>query len=625
MIFLYLAIFLSIMHIIGKLFIQCMNLHDYKHPMVYGIILYTGISFIIVLFLSVLHVSWNAFYAVLLLYNITVLCLIGFSFFKLKDKLILKMTKETVLKMVKDNWFIYCMILAFFLLYLTSANGITYRINAESLAGIDDQVYSMIAMKNVGVNHILTNRNGISFDVLSAGSLWNGYWVELLQTDIFTFTRIFLSFTTYVMFFFSIDEVLYLFFKKEYNRVKFVPIVMFLMFLPLGYASEVSKFMLYPWFGNVQTTMILIPVFFIILFHLRYKFSMVYFLIVACAYFFGNSIGAIIYIALMLPILAADWYMVGNSNIRKIKISRKTVLVAVISISLTLLILYAYTIIKKANISIFHLHQNLGEVTNQSEFIYSRAILRNKSLFMTLGLGLYGYRLLKKEASISENIIIGTLSTIFLFSIAPITGGILHNSLQFGLRRFLESVSWVIICYGVIQIYRHISKAVCLKIALINTVIVMILSKTITFYIEAQSYSFSTQNMKYMKKLSPVSENVFHYFNNKSKETHVCLMTKSGLYLTEKTNQTKLVENEYVAYNVLISATKNTFVESCVEANSKVEYLIVPGYAQKKYEQELHLTDQQIEKEFLAQSGSDDVTIIVYRVSNLPAISYLER
>lgn len=617
MIFLYLTIFLFIMHIIGKQFISIMHLKEYKHPILYGTILYVGIAYAIVLFLSVLHVSWNAFYMTISLYNILVLVsLVYLTVFSKKHKIKIKIKMSNISGVLKNNWLVYAVIAVFFFLYLCSENGIVYRMTGESFAGVDDYVYTMLAMKNIGVDHILTSRGGSSFDVFSTSSIWNGYLVELLHQDIFSVTRLFLAILSYILIFFGIDEVIFLFSKEKYRSTKYAILAMFLMYLPLGYASEISKFMFYPWFGNVQVTMLAIPMLFVILHHMRYRFSMAYYLMIAWSYFFGNSLGAIVYLTIITIIIMIAWYFTSDSKPNKIKLSRKFILFTVVSMCVLLLSVYAVVNVRRFGIPVNQVGTDLGFLTGQSELTYSLSILRNKSFGMMLGVGIFFYRVLKKESSKLENIIVGSFIAVFVISIAPFTAYISHNLLQFALRRFLESVSWIFIVYGFIQVYQNIKKNYFIKIVLINTVGCMVLSQIYPLYLNAQAKAFSINNIQYSRKVSPVAEEVRNYFESLGKETLVC--NPAGLDKNDKSKVNETVEAEYIDYDIAVSSTHNAFIVKCNVENPKVEYLIVPAHSKSDFEKKANVTDSQIVKEIKGQDR--DMSVIIYKVNGLPAL-----
>lgn len=623
MIFIYLIFFLVIMHVLGKQFTARMKLAEVKHPLVYGTVLYIGLGYAITFLLSVLHVSWNIFYMSLMAYNIAIIgVLIYFLFFatpKIQFELSFTKVKETL----KNNWVVYTVIVAFVLLYFMSGNGTFYKHNGESLAGIDDYVYSMVSMKNVGVDHLLTSRNGVDFSIFNTSSIWNGFYAEILHQDIFLFTRVFLSILTYILVFFGIDEVLHLFYKEKYDKVKYAMLSLFLMYLPLGYASEVSKFMFYPWFGNVQVTMFMIPMLLILLYHVQYRFSMFYYYVIVAVYFFGNSLGGILYLVVGTPILLWGWYIKGSSMPRFIKLSRRNFALLFSLLTILLLMMYMFVNIKTFNIPVLRSYKHLGFVTEQSELSYSLAILRNKAIFMSIGIYIYLYRLFQKKTSKIENIFMGSLISAFVISIFPGTSNLFHNLLQFALRRFLESVSWVIIVYGFIHLYMNIKRHVLIKVVMLNILGVLILKQTIAFYIQVQKSSFSISNIQQVRKLSPTAEKVYHFFAEMKEDTYVCLVTSSALYLTDQSFNKETSENEYIYYSLAVSGTKNAHIVGCKEGNSKVNYLIVPLYLKEKYQTELNLSDSQIVQQYNGEAH--DTSIIIYKVSGLPAISYYDK
>ena len=243
-----------IIYIIGNAL--CDKEDAFSKKILLGYVIFTAIGSIPGIICQLLEINVKIYYVV---YSILIICLVGFSIYKTG---INQVSKEEVIKHIKNNYVIY--IVSFLLVLLSVIN-----IEGQWLANnLDDGRYLLLSANYSRLANPYTVNPATGLISGSAGiirsintfELENSFWISLLNIEATVYTRVFLSFFNYYIFIngikYFIDIIKKQFDIKHKHLLQFATIaVLILMITPdklnnLLYMQDAWQFQTAMWYGS---------------------------------------------------------------------------------------------------------------------------------------------------------------------------------------------------------------------------------------------------------------------------------------------------------------------------------------------------------------------------------------
>jgi hypothetical protein len=441
--------------LLGKVIISCLNLEKSKHPLVYGLFAYFSGFFVLSGPFTFLHLHWNLYFFVQSCYHLALIGLIIFAFYR--KKITLELSLHALTQYVRDNYLI--IILALFFTFMSFASNNTLVGGATG----DDIVYLSWAANNIG-NTIyppgidLIDGKAASGDLLGLLSFLQLYWAYIQQAlgvDLVVFVRTSMSIVTYIWFFCTIDEVIFVFTdKRQYARFKYTMLVAGLFYYAEGLQSEIYKFMYNPWFGNTFSLMLHVPFALLFFWHSLRNKKALYLVGLLPFVSAGFSPVSILYTGLTFFPLALLWTKYKTYTIRH---ERK---ILYMSLLCSLLFLAVSMFPNARRFAQFILNRDTrAGIIQLSEMWLFRTALNQRLLYIIPGLTIFFYRLGRKEVRRIEQAFVLFPLAIIMLSCVPQLDKLLFVAFSFPLRRMLDTYMTAFVFYSgamILASFRHV-------------------------------------------------------------------------------------------------------------------------------------------------------------------------
>jgi len=586
--------------VLGKVVAAYLGLKKTKHTLVYGLFAYFAGFFILSGPFTFLQLHWNLYFIVMTCYNLAIACLLIYAYSK---KIItVEFSAQAILDYVKSNGLVFAMIIFFILLNLASNN-----ILAGGATG-DDIAYLSWASKHIGGQIYPVKLDPISGSpdklelvlLLSFLELFWGYMSQAFSIDLVVFARTTMAIVTYVWFFYTVDEVIYVWTdKKQYERFKYTILAAGLMYYVDGMQSEVYKFMYNPWFGNVFSLMMYLPLLLLFFWHsLRNKKSAV---LLGLLPFIsaGFSPVSILHVGLTIIPITFLWYKNKTYHLRN---ERKLIY---ISFGMALLFL-AVSIIP----DLFHLRSALfvpggwHETVLHSEMAFFHRAFASRLLFMLPGIVIFFYRLGRKQVGTLEKWFVLFGLSLLLIGIIPAVDQAVFIVFSFPLRRVLESYMMAFVFYSVAMVLRCFSQVKWQQLLLAFALCSLIFYRVPGFYFLNNAgfkANFNIHNVLVEKRFAPVVSDLEDFLLTHSEErTNVCIWDEREVQLNDGVHRADLA--------LAIAPVPNAYYNCNVPANDQGHLY----YVTHKPE-ELAATYGEEHLKLLTTIETDELTIEVYQ------------
>jgi len=488
--------------LLGKVVVSYLQLKQTKHTLVYGLFAYFAGFFILSGPFTFFHLHWNLYFIVMTLYHFV---LIGLIFYMLyKKRITIACSRETLLQYLKDNYLVLGM--SIFYIFMNFASNNTLAGGASG----DDVYYLSRAVKNIGgpiypigVN-LVTGEVG-NFDVLSLVSfleLYWGYMQQALQIDLIVFVRTSMAIVSYVWFFYTFDEVIYVLTdKQQYERFKYTILSVGLLYYVNGMEDEAYKFMYHPWFGNVFSLMMYIPLLLIFLRHSLTNKKGLYLLGSLPFIATGFSPVSVLHAGISMFPAALLWSQQKTYQVKQEKrILASIFIVAVIFLTVSS---FPYWAGIRGAIGV---PGALGELIRWSEMDLVQISLKRRFMFMLPGIVLFFYRLARKEVRAFEKYVVLFGLGIVLSVNIPLLNRVLFILFNFVYRRVIESYMLAFVFYSAAMLLLCLRKVKLPQLLGLSIICSLIFYGTSGFYFVGSPLFkryFNIHNLLVEKRVDP--------------------------------------------------------------------------------------------------------------------------
>jgi len=430
--------------LLGKLVVSFFKLEKCKHPIVYGLFAYFSGFFLLSGPFTLLHLHWNLYFCLMTVYNGAIVAFLIYSLYR--KTLIVHLSVQAVIKYMTDNYLVILLVVFFIMMNFASNNTL-----AGGATG-DDIFYLSWATKNIGNSIYPSGINLVSgevgsYDLLSTVSfleLFWGYMHVALHIDLVVFVRTSMAIVTYVWFFCTFDEFIFVATKNvDYKRFKYTILVIGLFYYVNGMQSEVTKFMYNPWFGNVFSLLIYLPLLLVFFWHSLTNKKALYLMCTLPFISVGFSPVSILYGGLTMFPFCLLWY---KYKTYEISYARKKVYVSLLLSTIFLTVAVSPTLVQVYR---FIVNPATREgIEKVSEIWFFQIAFKQRFIFMLPGFVIFCYRLARKDVRrIEKNLVFFTWGAL-LICFVPYIDRLVFAAFSFPLRRVLDSIMIVLVSYS---------------------------------------------------------------------------------------------------------------------------------------------------------------------------------
>lgn len=607
----YLVVFVSMIGstLLGKVVISSFQIEKYKHASVYGIIAYVSGFFILSFPFTLFHLPWSTYWWGMNIYTFLVSSISIWMLYARKIKIMFSW--KHLREYIVQNWVVIGIIFVFSMMYLLSISTMIWHETmpyAYGMAVVDDSAYVMKAAKAIGASDILASAVGKDtvLNVVSFLELLWAYGSEVFHVDIFTFTRTSMSLLVYIFIFFSVDEFLYtITTEKKYHKVKYSLIGFLLLYAVIGWQLELPKFMFLPWFGNVVTTMIYLPVSALICRQSLTSKRMLIFLGVLPFVFVGFSLGAIVSTVVLYPLCTYIWF---KYKVYKFKYEKLVVVAAIV-----IIFIYFAAIL----LTDVYIHQvpfntllwNIDYLDGAGEMSLFFSSFNAKKAWFLILLGVLTTKWLDQKIMKVEKLIIVSILVLLFITKAPYISNIVFGVLGFAYRRFMEGVIFYLIIYGLYSVLDLFERIKFKQLLVFCLSLAIIASEMNGVQLIGTRKLYSIDNLSNKMRVLPAVAELYNFFNTIPEKRNV------HIYKSPGATSVWWGENKDVPVSVdvfvAVSATKNKyFTKNIVDLNS-LDYLIIG-----KNEDMDTLPEElkQKEKKFVRYIEDEHLQIAIYQI-----------
>lgn len=544
-------VLISFWYIIGNA-IEVTLKKDLTHKTIMGFFFYFTCYGFISIPIAVLHVSWSLFFIIISLYNII---LLGVALALLyQNRAEIKISKVKIIEWIKKNIVVICLIGLYFLIYLMSDYSLFWHVNRGAIW--DHSYYASKANAAIGSSHILMINPKYGYVespmaiLVNSTITWELFWSYISSITHLTInqvSKLVMPLIIYIVVFFTYDMVFQKMFKRR-NQIFYQGYaLLFLLYLIYttaydGLQDDVSKFMYYPWYGNVLVTMLFIP----LTVYLSYKAlkNMKYLILLFLQVIFFNvfSAGGVMYAALLYPIFIIYWKMFKEYKFKYENIFTYLSLCLLLGLNL----MYVFS-------------QKDVPWIEQDRWLEYFNIFIPVFLFSSFGVLLLFY---KHYIQKTEKYIIIIFLAMLLFLVLEPVSGFLFQQYKFALHRFALSIMIVYTIIGLTG-YVEVLKGNT-KIFIVGMIpFLLVAQKNYDFFLLKNKGELQISNILNTDRESSEVLEVSHFLNAKQQEVkkpiYYCAYGADAYQYNDKRFRTKY----YGAYidigSMLITETKDVY------------------------------------------------------------------
>jgi len=507
--------------LLGKVIVSFLQLENSKHAIVYGLFGYFSGFFILSGPFTFLHLHWHLYFFVMSLYHIALISLIIAAIYK--KRIQVDISCNGFLQYVKDNYLVLALIGCFTFMSFASNNTL-----AGGATG-DDIVYLSWAAKNINNTiyppsiNLLDAKpgNGDLLTLLSFLQLFWAYMQQAFNVDLVVFVRTSMAIVTYIWFFCTIDEVIFVFTnKRQYARFKYVILVALLLYYVNGMQSEVYKFMYNPWFGNVFSLMMHLPLLLLFFKQSLTNKKALYFVVLLPLMSAGFSPVSILHTGLTLFPLALLW---AKYKVYPVRHERKILYISFVG-SLVFLAVSAFPTARQ----FVHFILNPAaryDILLSTEMFFFRTAFAERLMFIVPGIAIFFYRLARKEVSVLEKQLALFGLAILLIAIVPRVDQLLFVAFAFPFRRVLDSYMLAFVFYSGAMLL------LCVRRVKLPQLVGLVVFCSFLFHVGPGFYfqssffknQFNLNNVLREKRFDPAITELAEFFESQASErTDVC-------------------------------------------------------------------------------------------------------
>jgi len=516
--------------LLGKVVISVLKLEKTKHTLVYGLFAYFTGVFILSGPFTFLHLHWNLYFFTITAYNIVIMGLLLYALYKKIIKV--SFSFNSFIRYCKDNYLVLGMIVFFIFMNFGSDN--TLVNDRVGWAAGDDVYYLSWATKNVGHSIYPLGLNlwvglGDKYEFLTLIAFFELFWGYMQQAfniDLVVFVRTTLPIVMYVWFFCTFDEVIFAFTdKKKYGRFKYAILSVALLYYANGMQSEVYKFMYNPWFGNVFSLMMYIP---LLLLFLRLSLTnkkALYLLWLLPFIASGFSAVSILHAGLTIVPATFLWY---RSKTYIVRHEKKVLYISFVMAFIFLLVSSAAS--WEGVLGKISQPDGLFEILQGAEMFLAQAALKQRLIFILPGIVIFFYRLARKEVALFEKVAILFSLGIAVSVLVPFLDTAVFLVFGFPYRRVAESYMLALVFYSGAMLLLCVRKVGLKQLLGIFLICSFVFYSTNGFYLHPR-FIFSKQvlrNLVREKRFDPTVVAledflVEHGKETKNETTYVCV------------------------------------------------------------------------------------------------------
>lgn len=255
---------------------------DSHFKVILGFISVFFLGFVVGFPAQVLKASWNAYF---IAFSSILIIVVLFLIRRLNKSNIHFMSKKIIKEYLKENWFIYILVLCFIVLY--SMSYLTF-----SYVGYDDAYYITKMVSFVGRSHFFAENyftgfvnphaNVLSYRIFNSYELTYAYFGTLFHISIPFFAKIVMSINNFLITFFVFKIIAEKFVDKKYSQFCLIFFAIFM--IPQAVVSKNNllridfydfwQFALASFYGGNIVRNIALPIYMIEFYHLYKKFNL---------------------------------------------------------------------------------------------------------------------------------------------------------------------------------------------------------------------------------------------------------------------------------------------------------------------------------------------------------------
>lgn len=525
------------------------------HNIVLGMFTYTILFGIFTMPLAVLHVSWNLFFFVVTALNLVLL--FGALYIMYKKQVWPEWTIDKVKGYFKSYWPVILLISCYLLVYLM--NDFAFVFHGDHGAVWDHSYYAAKANEAIGNSSILQKNPKFGYVedpmamLVNSTVTWELFWSYLVSITGLTvnqISKIVMPPFIYIGVFFAFDIMFAgLLNKKKANTFYRGYILIFFVYILYTTAGgdlqgELKKFMYFPWYGNVQITLLLMLSTFYFFERSLSDKRWIVLLLLQLIFYSVFSAGAAMYAGLLYPPLMIYWLFKKKYIFKFDKI-------------FVLLSLIAFV-----GLNIFYIRSQV-KVPYIEQDVWVKHLNTTAPMFLLAGMGV-GFFYLKDTLEHSQKFII----TLLIVSIAILFLGTISIKIfylyRFALHRYGVSLTLLFLMYGasgIIQMWKKNKKAAF--IVILPCFILM--QKNYDFYIQINKDALKPSNILKVNRESEPVLDAAQFLNSKAKEKqraiYYCSYSNNAGTLPTLTEQFSVVlPGQYANIgSMLLTETHNVY------------------------------------------------------------------
>lgn len=519
MVYIGILIIILFFNFFGIALVEHLQLKKMRNPLIYGFFIYISGFFILSGPMVFLHLSWNIYFNVMAVYTFLVLLYILWIWYSYK----IFSRRINMKKVLKEKWPLYVVIIIVVFVYLASTA--SFFLNWSYVpASVDDYIYLSYAAKSIGASEIYRNSTVVLSEVMGSTSLvayWELFWAygsTVLHIPLLDFVHTSLAIVMLTLLPVSIDEVSHLandwFIPQKIKKYFVFSVLVFYIFGNMQY--EFAKYMFLPWFGNVFSTALYIPLLLVFFLQaLKHKQMLPVFLsfpIIAI----GFSPVSIITTIFLFPVALFFFLRYKTYAIKYQKMLVISCTLLIIGFSALAIVTFSGSDLHKFLI----LYKETDSTMLAEKFLFSASFKGRVVLILfASAIFLLKYYVVKMQKS--EIILLCYVAIIMLLSILPIISNIPFNLFSFPYRRFIESITVFYIIYGLGSSIYFIKK----RQFLVFLTIILLIPLTLNgLLIKEWRPFFSPKLITNSTRVHPLTLELAYYFKNIPMIKQVCFL-----------------------------------------------------------------------------------------------------
>lgn len=485
---------------------------EIKHKTVLGFFVFFLGYFLVATPISLFELSWSLFFISILLLHLVLFCL-GLFYF-LKNRRYQQINKQKLLTYVKKYCFVIITIIILIVFYLASDRSLLGVAEKERFWIMDNAFYSAKAIKAIGSHHIgmmnpengemMTTATKLMISVVTWEYLWS-FVAVVTGLSVVVVSKICFGILLLVIVVLVLSEVFqYIFIGKKYSWGVFcVPLLLFALYTTLDghFQSEIAKYFYVPFYGNTITTMVGVPVVVYCYYKAIENAKFLIGLILLPCVFIVFSAGVFIILLVLYPLLIMMWLFLKKYPFKFAKT------IAVTSIFGLLIANYIYIKLQQEVTAV--------EWVNWMVFVqYTIPLV----IISILGFLIQQFQhKLKKQ----EQLLLLVLLVLYFVNLPEQTSLWIFLNYKFSMRRFLVSIVFFLLMYGVSYVFDTIKENK--QTVTISTLIALLFTQKMytPVLIMDREYFHFIENIKNLNRVPEEEMEVSKIINNFAKTRDV--------------------------------------------------------------------------------------------------------